>query len=641
MVAFSGKLSRSFGIGIGIENTFSELLQKRRILESQLVSTIDGCKNVSQVQQVHARVLYQGLDQCCYVITKLIRALTEFGVPIYGYPRRVFDQVGYKNPFLWTALIRGYSKQGFVQESVFYYNCMRGEGIGPVSFTFAALFKASSEILDVNLGRQMHAQTVLVGGFASDLFVGNTMIDMYVKCGFLDYGRQVFDEMPVRDVISWTELIVAYAKNGDMESAGQLFDGLTVKDTVAWTAMVTGFAQNAKPREALKFFERMQSVGVNADEVTLLGVISACAQLGAAKYGDWVRDVAVKSGYGPAKDVIIGSALIDMYSKCGRLEDACNVFAEMKERNVFSYSSMIAGFAMHGRPLDALQLFNEMLYTETKPNKVTFIGVLTACSHAGMIEQGRQIFSSMEEKFRVPPSTDHYVCMVDMLGRAGRLEEALHLAETMPVEPNGGVWGALLGACRIHRNPDIAQIAANHLFKLEPNAIGNYVLLSNIYSSAGRWDDVSRIRMMMRTKGLRKNPACSWLEGENGEINEFFAGDMNHPESGRIMEVLQYLLDRLMADGYQPNLNSIPYDLNDENKKRLLLTHSEKLALAFGLLTTKLFSSIRIMKNLRICEDCHLFMCGASQITRREIIVRDNIRFHHFRDGKCSCGNFW
>ncbi|GLT44642.1 hypothetical protein SLA2020_185280 [Shorea laevis] len=654
MVAFPGKLSKSLVSFIPKQLSqeilsqkpqtaipFSQLQEQRKILESKLVSILDGCNSVTQIKQVHAHILRKGLDQCCYVLAKLVRMLTKFEVPVDGYPRLVFEQVRYRNPFLWTALVRGYSVQGFVKESVFLYGCMRREGIGPVSFTFTALFKACSEILDVNLGRQIHAQTILVGGFASDLFVGNTMIDMYVKCGCLDSGRKLFDEMPERDVISWTELIVAYAKNGNMESAGQLFDGLPVKDMVAWTAMVTGYAQNAQPREALEFFERMQNASVKVDDVTLVGVISACAQLGAAKYANWVREVAENSGFVPAKNIVIGSALIDMYSKCGSLEDACKVFEAMEERNVFSYSSMISGFAVHGRPHDALQLFNEMLDMGTKPNRVTFIGVLTACSHAGMAEEGRQIFASMEERFGVPPSADHYVCMVDLLGRVGQLEEALHLAETMPLEPNAGVWGALLGACRIHGNPDIAEIAASHLFKLEPNAIGNYVLLSNTYASARRWDDASRIRKLMRAKGLRKNPACSWLEAKKGVVYEFFAGDLTHPESSKIMQVLEDLLDRLKINGYRPHLSSMAYDVSDEDKKRLLLTHSEKLALGFGLLITSSDSSIRIMKNLRICEDCHLFICGASQITGREIIVRDNMRFHHFCDGKCSCGNFW
>ncbi|KAL6220615.1 hypothetical protein ACLB2K_008371 [Fragaria x ananassa] len=308
--------------------------------------------------------------------------------------------------------------------------------------------------------------------------------------------------MRERDVVSWTELIAAYAKSGDMGSARELFEELSLKDMVAWTAMVTGYAQNLMPREALDCFERMRGAGVGIDEVTLLGVVSACAQLGVCRYANWVRGIAEVSGFGPAENVLVGSALIDMYAKCGSLDDAYEIFLGMKQRNVFSFSSMIWGLAVHGNANAAIELFHEMLTTDVRPNRVTFIGVLTACSHAGMVDQGRQLFATMEKYYNVTPSAEHYTCMVDLLGRAGLLEEALGLAETMPIVTHGGVWGALLGACRIHKNPDIAQIAAIHLFELEPKNIGNYVMLSNIYASAGRWGDVSSVRKLMREKGL-------------------------------------------------------------------------------------------------------------------------------------------
>ncbi|KDP31290.1 hypothetical protein JCGZ_11666 [Jatropha curcas] len=620
---------------------FSELQQQLRLLESQLVSTIESCTNLAQIKQVHNHILRKGLDQRCYVVTKLVRTLTNLNIPMDPYPRSILDQVKCPNPFLYSAVIRGYSIQGLLTESVKVYGLMRKEGVGPVSFTFSAILKACGSVLDVGLGRQMHAQSILIGGFRSDLFVNNTLIDMYVKCGFIECGRKVFDEMPERDLISWTGLIVAYAKLGDMESARELFDGLPVKDMVAWTAMVTGFAQNAKPREAIEFFERMLDTGVGTDEVTLVGVISACAQLGAAKYADWIRDIVQKPGSGASHTVVLGSALIDMYSKCGSVDDAYKVFKGLKDRNVFTYSSMIIGFAMHGHADAAIKLFNEMVKTEIKPNEVTFIGLLTACVHAGMVEEGLNMFESMETHYGVKRSADHYTCIVDLLGRAGRLTEALELAETMPIKPHGGVWGALLGACRIHGNPDIATIAATHLFELEPNAIGNYIMLSNIYSSAGRWNDVSQIRNLMRKKGLKKNPGCSWIESKKGVVHEFFSGNMTHPMSNEIKQVLMDLLDRLEANGYKPNLCSVPYNMSDEEKKHILMTHSEKLALAFGLIVTSPGCPIKIMKNLRICQDCHLFMRGASQIMGREIIVRDNMRFHHFHNGICSCGNFW
>ncbi|KAJ6774572.1 hypothetical protein OIU79_017879 [Salix purpurea] len=376
--------------------------QQLEHLKSQIVTTLDGCKNLTQIKQVHARILLSDLEQSCFVLAKLIRTLIKLNFPVDPYPRSIFNRVKYPNPFLYNALIRGYLIEERLNESIELYSLMRKEGVGPLSFTFAALFKACGANMNMSLGRQIHGQTILVGGFDEDLHVGNSMIDMYIKCGFLEFGRKVFDEMPKRDVISWTELISAYAKNGNMESAGELFDGLPVKDMVAWTVMVSGFAQNAKPREAIMVFEKMQESGVETDEITLLGVISACAQLGAAKYADWIRDVAEKSEFGGKHSVVI--------------------------------------------------------------------------------------FELMEKCYGIKPSADHYTCMVDLLGRAGRLQEAHELVKTMPIEPHGGVWGALLGACRIHKSPDIAAIAANHLFELEPYCIGNYVLLANVYASCGRFE---------------------------------------------------------------------------------------------------------------------------------------------------------
>lgn len=615
--------------------------QQTKILESNLVSLLDSSNNLNQTKQIHARIIRHGLDQCSYVITKLIRVLNaKFDVPMDPYPVRAFQQVKNPNPFLYTALIRGFAVKGLVIESVRMYNLMRRKGIGPVSFTFTALLKGCCGVVGVDLGRQIHGQVVRLGGFGFDLYVGNTLIDMYVRCECLDCARKVFDEMCDRDVISWTSLIVAYVRCGNMEEAGVLFDGMPEKDMVAWTTMVMGFSQNAKPREALEFFDRMLEAQVETDEVTLASVISACAQLGATKYAKWVQEVADKAGFGPSNNVVIGSALIDMYAKCGCIEDARNVFDKMTKKNVYSYSSLILGLALHGCAEEAIDLFEKMLKTDIKPNKVTFLGVLSACSHAGLVQQGRNFFASMEKDHGVTRTVDHYTCMVDLLGRAGLIKDAYDIIKTMPISPHAGVWGALLSACRTYGNPEIAEIAATHLFELEPNAIGNYILLSNTYASARKWNDVSRIRALFRSKGLKKNPASSWVEGAKGVIHEFFAGDMTHPRTSEIKKELEDLLCKLRLDGYSPVLSCVPYDVSDDEKRKILSGHSEKLALAYGLLVGDC-GIIRIVKNVRICEDCHVVMCGASKISGREIIVRDNMRFHHFRNGVCSCNNFW
>ncbi|KAL2343301.1 hypothetical protein Fmac_004586 [Flemingia macrophylla] len=615
----------------------------QRVLEWEVVRIVDACTTLNHAKQVHAHIYRHNLHQCSYVITKLLRLLTALPhLPLHSYPLLLFSQIHTpNNPFLWTALIRAYALRGPLSDSLQLYSSMRKRRVAPVSFTFSALFSACAAAKDAPLGAQLHAQTLLLGGFASDLYVNNTMIDMYVKCGDLHSARKVFDEIPLRDAISWTSLIVAYIKRGDMEAARDLFDGLPVKDIVAWTSMVTGYAQNAMPKNALEVFRGMCDAGVEIDEVTLVGVISACAQLGASRYAIWVRDIADSSGFGGGSSVLVGSALIDLYSKCGNVGEAYDVFKGMRERNVFSYSSMIVGFAIHGLARAAIKLFYDMLETEVKPNHVTFVGVFTACSHAGLVDQGQKLFATMEKCYGVAPTGEHYACMADLLGRAGHLEKALRLVEAMPMEPNGAVWGALLGASHIHGNPDVAEIASRHLFELEPDNIGNYLLLANTYATAGRWEGVSRVRKLMREKKLKKNPGCSWVEAKNGMIHEFVAGDVQHPEINEIKKELNDLLERLKDIGYQPNLGAVPYGIDDEEKRLLLMNHSEKLALAFGLLSTDAGSTIKIMKNLRICVDCHIVFCGASKVTGRKVVVRDNTRFHHFLNGACSCSNFW
>lgn len=463
---------------------------------------------------------------------------------------------------------------------------------------------------------------------------------MYVGCSDIAAARRVFDEMSVRDAISWTSLIVAYTKSGDLSSAQGLFEASPVKDVVAWTAMITGYAQNAMPIEALQAFERMREADVVMDEVALVGAISAIAQLGAAKHAVWLRKIVEKIGLD--QNLLVGSAMVDMHAKCGLIDEARRVFDKMTDRNVYTYSAMIAGLAAYGRASEVISLFKEMVgETNVKPNHVTFIGLLTAFSYTGMVEEGRRYFRMMKDEYGIVPSADHYTCMVDLLGRAGLVEEALDLARSMPIKPHGGVWGALLSACRIHGKTGIARIAADHIFELEPDGVGNYVLLSNIYSSAGMWDEVSKVRKLMRARGLRKNPSASWIEDKDGSIHEFFAGDNSHQRIHQIKDALEMLLCTLKLQGYAPILSSVVYDVKDVEKERLLKGHSEKLALAFGLLATSGGDTIRISKNLRICDDCHLVMRLASRAVAKEIVVRDNVRFHHFKDGECSCREFW
>ncbi|OAY81611.1 Pentatricopeptide repeat-containing protein [Ananas comosus] len=590
-------------------------------LESFFFSALlRSAASLSHLRQAHALLLRLGLHHSSFLVSKLLRLLSPRHLPpLHSYPLRAFLSVPDPNPFLFTSLIRACcSSPDLLLPSLRLFSLMRRRRLPPLPFTFSALLKSAAAARSLPAGALLHSLALSLGAFPSHLFVANSLLAMYVACSDLRSARRVFDEMPLRDLISWTSLVVAYARSGDMESAAALFASSPAKDVVAWTALVTGYAHNAMPGEALDAFVRMRDAGVTIDEVALVGAVSACAQLGAVSRARWVvRDIAEANGFGT--NVVVGSALVDMYAKCGLIDDARQVFDEMPERNVYTYSSMIAGLASHGRAYEAIALFREMVgATNVAPNRVTLIGVLTACSHAGMVEEGRFFFAQMKDKYRIPRSADHYACMVDLLGRAGLVEEALELVKSMPIKPHGGVWGALLGACRIHNKPEIAKTAADRLLKLEPECIGSYILLSNIYASAGMWDEVSKVRKLMRGRGLKKNPAASWVEGIDGLVHEFFAGDASHPRSREIKKLLEELMGRLKLVGYMPILSSVVYDVSDGEKERLLKGHSEKLALAFALLTRGISE---------ICEDCHLVMSCVEDDDKERLLKGQKLAF--------------
>ncbi|VAI91303.1 unnamed protein product [Triticum turgidum subsp. durum] len=616
-------------------------------LASLLLAAVDASPSLRHLRSFHGLLVRLPLPphSLPYLLSRLLRRLAALPPPHapLPYALSVFSAHSPPDPFLAAALLRfALLTQPPLSPFRLFSRLLyipRGE-LPFLPFAFSPLAKSAAAARSLPAAQAAHAVSILLGGFDKHRFVENSLIGAYVACGDVGAARKVFDEMVVKDVISWTSIVVAYSKGGDMGSAEEVFAQCPVKDMVAWTAMLTGYAQNSMPVKALEVFDRMATIGMGIDEVSLTGAISACAQLGAVRRAAWVQEIAERYGFG--QNVVVGSGLVDMYAKCGLIDEARSVFDGMQEKNVYTYSSMIVGLASHGRAREAIALFKDMVRrADVVPNHVTFIGLLTACSHAGMVKDGRFYFAQMKDKYGILPSADHYTCMVDLLGRAGLVDEALDLVRSMTVEPHGGVWGALLGACRIHGNTDVAKVAAEHLFKLEPEGIGNYVLLSNTLASAGKWDEVSKVRKLMRSRGLKKDPAVSSFEGGDGLVHQFFAGDNSHPRTNEIKKALLELAAKLKHAGYAPILTSIVYDVSDGEKERLLMGHSEKLALSFGLLTLGSRCTIRIVKNLRICEDCHLFMRLASRVEQAEIIVRDNMRFHHFKDGECSCGGFW
>lgn len=339
-------------------------------------------------------------------------------------------------------------------------------------------------------------------------------------------------------------------------------------------------------------------------------------------------------------DVFVGTSIIDMYCKCGRVDMARKAFDRMKVKNYKSWTAMISGYGMHGYGKDAVEVFNKMIRSGVKPNYVTFVSVLTACSHAGLLEEGRHWFNRMHRDFNVEPGIEHYSCMIDLLGRAGHLKEAYGLIKEMKVRPDFIIWGSLLGACRIYKNVELGEISARKLFELDSSNCGYFVVLSNIYADAGRWEDVERMRIIMKRHGLLKTPGFSLVELK-GKVHVFLVGDKEHPEHNMLYEYLDQLNMKLQEFGYVPNLTSVVHDVDEEEKGMILRVHSEKLAVAYGIINSVPGTTIQVIKNLRVCSDCHTVIKLISKIVNREIVVRDAKRFHHFKDGQCSCGDYW
>lgn len=455
----------------------------------------------------------------------------------------------------------------------------------------------------------------------------------------LKYGFDV-------DVLLQTTLLDAYAKCGDLDNACKLFEEMPNRDIASWNALISGLAQGNRPYEALKLFNSMREGNDDGggimmpNEVTVLGALSACSQLGAIKEGDKVCEYIRRSCLD--ENVIVCNAVIDMYSKCGVVEKAYSLFEAMRcSRSTITWNTMIMGFAMDGNGVKALQLFNRMAGGSTgpMPDEVTYLAALCACNHAGMVDEGVRLFELME-KHGVSKNVKHYGSVVDLLGRAGRLDEAYKTIESMPMFPDVVLWQTLLGASKTYGNVEMAEKASRKLVEMGSSTCGDFVLLSNVYAAHQRWNDVGRVREAMKTRDVKKVPGFSYTE-MNGVIIQFFNGDKSHPNWREIYGKLEEIRFKIREVGYEPETNYVLHDIGHEEKENALSYHSEKIAVAFGLISTDERSPININKNLRICGDCHVVIKLVSKLYDREIIVRDRTRFHRFKEGTCSCRDYW
>ncbi|GAV65048.1 PPR domain-containing protein/PPR_1 domain-containing protein/PPR_2 domain-containing protein/DYW_deaminase domain-containing protein [Cephalotus follicularis] len=543
--------------------------------------------------------------------------------------RNIFDRMPVRDIVSWNTMITGFAQNGEVAEAKRLFKDSPTRDV----FTWTAMVSGYVQNEMVDEARRFFDEMP-----EKNVISWNAMIAGYVQCKRMDMARQLFEAMPCRNVCSWNTMITGYAQNNEIFHAKNLFDRMPRHDSVSWAAMIAGYAQNGYNEEALHLFVQMERDGEKLNRSSFACSFSTCANIAALELGMQLHGRVIKAGY--ETGFFVGNALLAMYCKCGSIDEAYNAFEGISEKDVVSWNTIIAGYARHGFGQKALMVFESMKKAGIRPDETTMVGILSACSHTGLVERGTEYFYSMSQDYGITANSSHYTCMIDLLGRAGRLDEALNIMRNMPFEPDAATWGALLGASRIHGNTELAEKAAQIVFEKEPDNAGMYVLLSNLYAASGRWSDVGKMRLKMRDKGVRKVPGCSWLEVQN-QIHTFSVGDNSHPDKDRIYTILEDLDFKMKKEGYIPSTNLVLHDVENEEKEHMLRYHSEKLAVAFGILSIPAGRPIRVIKNLRVCEDCHNAIKYTSKIVGRLIILRDSHRFHHFSEGSCSCGDFW
>lgn len=635
------------------------------------MSILDNCKSLRHLNKAHALIVKTSLDANNFVVAKLLRKLLSDPSSLdLHYALSIFRTIPSPDAFIFNTIMRAHLVLQRYRDLLSVFALMRQkEGISLDSFSVSLVIRACGRMGLRDCGHAVHSDVVKLG-FESDIFVLTALVEMYAKSGTVDMARRIFfgieepdtvscnvllaeyarigemglardlfDGMPKRDLVSWNTMIHGYASLGNVTEAKELFERMNDRDAISWSSMIGAYARSRQSNEAVRLFYEMQSIGIVPDKITMVSVLSACGDIGALGMGRMAHQYLDRNRI--EIDMKLGTSLINMYAKCGDIDSSLSVFDSMEDKDVFAWSAVIMGLANHGSGELAIKFFSKMTDEGITPNDITFIGVLSACSHNGLVDTGQRYFHSMNLVYGVAPKLEHYGCMVDMLARAGYVMEARQLIKSMPFEPDAVIWRALLGGCRIHKHDDeIVEEATIKLLQMEPSVDGNYLLLSNLHTQAKKWDEVASVWRTMRGLNVHKIPGSSSIEVKN-TVHEFVAGDRMHPQSEQIYQMLDEMYDRLKNAGHKPLTSLISQDLEEREKEVMLAHHSEKLALAYGLLNTDHGSSIRIVKNLRVCEDCHLTFKLISLVYDRRIIVRDRNRFHHFYGGACSCKDYW
>ncbi|GAB2211778.1 hypothetical protein Droror1_Dr00025112 [Drosera rotundifolia] len=598
------KVAASFSMLLGIFD-FHITAAKDRSWNLQCM--IQKCAKsglLSEGNACHAHILQSGLQLDILISNMLINMYCKCGT--LGSARQVLEEMPQRSIISWNTIIGAYAQIKLAGQALSLFMKMRKEIIQVNEFTISSVLCACAAQCAIFECTQLHGLAVKTG-ILSNVYVGTALVDAYARCA-------------------------------SMDDASRVFDILGEKTDVTWSTMVTGFVRNKLYEEALMFYRRTNMINIKQNNFTVSSVLSACASLAAFIEGKQVHAILCKVGL--ETGVYVSSSLLDMYARCGSIAEAYVVFSEHGDKNVVLWNTMLSGFSRHGRWRETIILFEKMQQSGLSPTEVTFVSLLSVCGHMGLVEEARKYFDLLGKDQYVPQTVIHYSCLVDALCRAGQIHDAYDLIKSMPFEATASMWGAFLAACRKYGNLELAEVAAKCLFDLEPTNAGNHILLSDAYAANKQWEDVARSRKTLKESEAKKEKGKSWIEIKD-KVHTFMAAERGHPRVAEIYVELDELIKEIEKIGYKAQLEHDFHDVDGSRKEELLRQHSEKLAVTFGIMSLPSGAPIRIMKNLRICGDCHSFMKFVSKVIHREIVVRDVNRFHHFAHGHCSCRDFW
>ncbi|KAJ1283047.1 hypothetical protein BS78_03G098100 [Paspalum vaginatum] len=688
------------GRGSDAISLFRDMLREGEVPDHVTVSTVlnvPGC----DVASLHPFVTKLGFGTVIVVCNTLLDAYCKQRFVAAGW--KVFLEMPQRDTITYNTMMMGCSKEGLHGEALELFAAMRRAGLDTSQFTFSSMLTVATGMVDLHLGRQIHGLVVRATS-AHNVFVTNSLLDLYSKCDCLGDLKQLFDEMLERDNVSYNIMISAYSWNrcagmalqlfkemqtigfdrqalpyvsllsvagalphikigrqihahlvllglasqdfmgnalidmysrcGMLDAAETIFANKSDQTAISWTALITGCVQNGQNEEAFQLFCDMRRAGLSPDRATCSSIMKASSSLAVIGLGRQMHAYLTKSGH--MSSMFLGSALLDMYAKCGCLDEALRTFGEMPEKNSITWNAAISAYANFGQAKNAIRMFERMLHCGLYPDSVTFLSVLAACGHNGLAKECMKYFNLMKYYYRMSPWKEHYSCVIDTLGRAGCFDEVQKVLDEMPFEDDPIIWSSILHSCRIHGNQNLATVAAEKLFTLAPTDASTYVILSNIYAKAGHWEGVAHVKKLMRDRGVRKESGNSWVEIKQ-KVYSFSSNDQTSPMIDDIKEELERLYKEMDKQGYEPDTSCDLHMVDNELKFESLKYHSERLAIAFALINTPPGTPIRVMKNLSACRDCHAAIKMISKIVNRDIIVDRNTCVSVRYTFSCDC----